>query len=278
MSSEISGVFQAIFNRVIDVLVIFGPIVGYIPQYQEIYKNRDCGTFSPLLCLILLTCNIMRIFMFFLKPYELPLLFQSFLMISAQLVLLELISRMRYYSLEESFNCLRNTPAVSAANDALLLNATGTSNSCTMLGPDRESQAAPSKTPQPLASKFSPDSFWNWSTFETYASFIMMFTATCATITISLLLVFKNPILREIFSYTALGIEACLALPLLISNYRNKSTRGLRIELILTMLVGDAFKATIFIVRKTVFPFILCAFLQLTVDFLILGQIYVYPK
>lgn len=87
------------FNGVlIPVVLVVGPVIGYIPQYHEIQKTHNFRAFSPLVSLILLVSNILRIFFWVEKRFELALLLQSVVMIVAQLLLLELIVRLRRQS------------------------------------------------------------------------------------------------------------------------------------------------------------------------------------
>lgn len=74
--------------------LIFGPIVGYIPQYEQIRSSGDPAGFSTLVCFILIVANTMRMFFWLLKRFETTLLLQSVAMVLAQLILLELIVRL----------------------------------------------------------------------------------------------------------------------------------------------------------------------------------------
>ncbi|KAG8034653.1 hypothetical protein G9C98_007729 [Cotesia typhae] len=70
--------------------MIFGGIVPYIPQYREIKKKEDAEGFSLYVCLALLIANTLRILFWFGKRFELPLLFQSILMIITMLFMIKL--------------------------------------------------------------------------------------------------------------------------------------------------------------------------------------------
>ena len=49
-----------ISNYLVDFLlvIVFGPILGWIPQYQLIKKSGNVGNFSVNVCLILLTLKV----------------------------------------------------------------------------------------------------------------------------------------------------------------------------------------------------------------------------
>ncbi len=67
----------------------------YIPQYRIIKRNRNAQGFSTYVCLALLVANIWRILFWFGHPFELPLLIQSFVMITCMLIMLELCIRLK---------------------------------------------------------------------------------------------------------------------------------------------------------------------------------------
>lgn len=79
----------------LSIFLIIGPIVGYIPQYYEILSTRNVEGFSTMVSFILLISNIIRILFWILKRFDITLLYQSIVMIVAQIALLELITRIR---------------------------------------------------------------------------------------------------------------------------------------------------------------------------------------
>ena len=86
----------------VDGIIIFCPVVGYIPQYQIIKKNQSLGGFSKKVCLILLLSQIMRIMFWFGREFEFALLLQSIVMIIAQLLLLRLCVQVESMNLAQS--------------------------------------------------------------------------------------------------------------------------------------------------------------------------------
>ncbi|XP_067276358.1 solute carrier family 66 member 2 [Pseudorasbora parva] len=71
-------------------VLVFGGAVPYIPQYQEIQRTNNAEGFSTRVCLVLLIANILRIFFWIGKQFELPLLLQSVVMILTMLAMLHL--------------------------------------------------------------------------------------------------------------------------------------------------------------------------------------------
>lgn len=118
--------------------------------------------------------------------------------------------------------------------------------------------------------------FWNWNSLEPYLSWLAGFFLLFGTITIINLYILQSMILTESIGTLALLIEATLAMPQLMQNYRCKSTRGLRVELVGAWALGDAAKTVLFVARRSPFQFFACGVIQLVVDFGIFYQMRIY--
>lgn len=77
-------------NWVASGVIIFGGVIPYIPQYREIKKRDNAEGFSLYVCLTLLIANTLRIFFWFGKHYEVPLLLQSIFMIITMFIMIKL--------------------------------------------------------------------------------------------------------------------------------------------------------------------------------------------
>jgi len=53
---------NVLHDIILPACLVVGPVLGYIPQYREINQTRNPMAFSPLVVLILLVSNIIRIF------------------------------------------------------------------------------------------------------------------------------------------------------------------------------------------------------------------------
>ncbi|XP_015229567.1 solute carrier family 66 member 2 [Cyprinodon tularosa] len=73
-----------------SLLMVFGGALPYIPQYQEIQRSSNTEGFSTRVCLVLLVANILRIFFWIGKQFELTLLLQSVVMILTMFAMLHL--------------------------------------------------------------------------------------------------------------------------------------------------------------------------------------------
>ncbi|XP_044008295.1 solute carrier family 66 member 2 isoform X2 [Aphidius gifuensis] len=84
-----------IADRLAEGVMIFGGIIPYIPQYIEIKQKDDADGFSLYVCLALLIANTLRIFFWFGKRFEKPLLVQSILMNITMLIMIRVCVTVR---------------------------------------------------------------------------------------------------------------------------------------------------------------------------------------
>ncbi|KAM4614541.1 solute carrier family 66 member 2-like [Discoglossus pictus] len=218
-----------VFSWAASCLMIFGGVVPYIPQYQEIKRTSNADGFSTWVCLVLLVANILRIFFWFGKFFEFPLLLQSILMIITMLTVLNLC--------------------------------------CTIQTVNRVS------TKQYHFTDFDLQYFWKWSRFEDYLQFCFALALSGAVLTYVFL---DTAPFVEGVGLVALLMEAGLGLPQLLQNFKNRSTRGMSVKMVLLWTAGDFFKTIYFIIRQTPAQFWLCGTLQICLDAAILLQVYHY--
>ena len=79
---------QGFADQVISFFNVFGPVVGYSPQYFEMQRQRSVGSFSKFICIIMIIAHSLRLQFYILKPYHISLFLQSFLMLFIQSALL----------------------------------------------------------------------------------------------------------------------------------------------------------------------------------------------
>jgi hypothetical protein len=85
--------FAELVSVVMDVAMVFAPLIGYVDQYRQIVKARDSSGFSKMVSLVLLLANILRIYFWMGKRFETALLLQSISMVIAQFIMLEVCIR-----------------------------------------------------------------------------------------------------------------------------------------------------------------------------------------
>ncbi|XP_051917762.1 solute carrier family 66 member 2 [Hippocampus zosterae] len=86
---ETEGLWM-LLSWLVSCLMVIGGTLPYVPQYQEIQRSSNTEGFSTRVCLVLLIANILRIFFWIGKQFELTLLLQSVVMILTMLAMLHL--------------------------------------------------------------------------------------------------------------------------------------------------------------------------------------------
>lgn len=79
-----------LLSWVASCVMVFGGALPYVPQYQDIQRSSNSEGFSTRVCLVLLIANILRIFFWIGKQFELTLLLQSVVMIITMFAMLHL--------------------------------------------------------------------------------------------------------------------------------------------------------------------------------------------
>ncbi|KYQ99889.1 hypothetical protein DLAC_03852 [Tieghemostelium lacteum] len=128
------------FATLTSLVFIFAPVAAYIPQYRDIQRTSNCDGFSSKVCLILLLSNILRCFFWLGKQFDNTLLYQSIIMIIAQIIMLHL--------------------CVSIKSKDSLMNRSKKINR------------------QQISSSFFEQPFWEWDSFFPYVLFLAIYTFT----------------------------------------------------------------------------------------------------
>ncbi|KAG0246315.1 hypothetical protein BGX31_003218 [Mortierella sp. GBA43] len=246
----------------LDVGMVIGPVTGYIHQYYTIYMQKTSRGFSSATCGVLLFANITRIFFWLGDPFEVPLLYQSILMIIVQLLLLEI--------------CVRYFPW----STPLPTPVTGTTRFHPTTGSGAERITTRASRPHAIGwfretAEQWAFTFWNWPTIWPYFIFIIIYTSV-----LSVLMYFfgNKSLFVECLGFVALGIEATVPMPQAIHNYHTKSTVGFSPSIVLMWVIGDSVKMYYFISQHAKFQFIGCGAVQLCVDVVIIVQTIIYSK
>eukprot|EP01080_Neovahlkampfia_damariscottae_P008989 gene8989-1088_t len=77
-------------NYIIDSIMVFSPVIGYIDQYKNIKQSKNSKSFSTLVSLILFLSNTLRIFFWYGKRFEIVMLYQSIVMIICQFFMIHI--------------------------------------------------------------------------------------------------------------------------------------------------------------------------------------------
>lgn len=77
----------------LDLVMVFSPLIGFIDQYNKIKTAKSSVSFSLKVPLLLILCNTLRIYFWFGKRFEQVMLWQSVVMIVWQFCMVELCTR-----------------------------------------------------------------------------------------------------------------------------------------------------------------------------------------
>lgn len=249
--------------------MIGGGVLPYVPQYRQIVRTQDPDGFSLLVCLALLIANTLRIFFWFSKRYELPLLIQSVVMNITMFLMIHLCVKVR-----RNNNIMRARERVFS--DQAVTSVDGVSPV-----DKRTSESRPQtsdnlvKSQKHYISDFDSRYFWAWTDFQSYLDFMLVVWAIGAAVTYILLPVTW---FMEIIGFLAVFTEAMLGAPQFLRNYKNKSTHGMSFLMVIMWTIGDVYKTTYFLLRKAPMQFWICGMLQVSLDLAILFQVYIFRK
>ncbi|CAH4006264.1 solute carrier family 66 member 2 isoform X3 [Pieris brassicae] len=115
--------------------------------------------------------------------------------------------------------------------------------------------------------------FWAWTDFQSYVDCMLVFSVLGAAITY--LLIEVSPFV-EFIGFLAVFTEAMLGAPQIFKNHQNKSTEGMSVSMVIMWTCGDIFKTAYYVIREAPTQFWVCGSLQVTLDVVILLQVWWY--
>ncbi|RPB03531.1 hypothetical protein L873DRAFT_1633082, partial [Choiromyces venosus 120613-1] len=231
------GFFGVLVSYVAPMFIVTSPLTSYADQIRNIHVTKSSRGFSLDTPLIMLIASILRCFYWLGADFETSLLIQSILMIFVQLLLLKVALDHR-----PSTHPPRSPPTPT-------------------ISPTSTSASAPFP-PYPSAPR--PYNFWQWPTQKPYWSFLAYFTLTTLTLQ---LLFGSSQLFIDLVGYVALGVEATLPIPQVLSNQRSRSCDGFRLSVLASWLLGDVMKMLYFFSAQHVgLQFKLCAGVQFVLD------------
>ncbi|XP_037024350.1 solute carrier family 66 member 2 isoform X1 [Bradysia coprophila] len=247
--------------------MIVGGVIPYVPQYKQIKRTQDPEGFSLLVCLTLLIANTLRILFWFSKRFELPLLIQSIVMNLTMFLMIHLCVKVR-----RNNAIMKTRDRVFAGNDMV----EGHGSNMERVEDNGPASGSLKRRPSKhYLSDFDTRYFWAWTDFQSYLDFMLVFWAAGAAVTYLLLNV---EWFMETVGFLALFTEAMLGTPQFLRNFRNKSTAGMSMSMVVMWTLGDIFKTVYFVAREAPMQFWICGTLQVTLDIAILIQVYIYRK
>ncbi|XP_063971761.1 solute carrier family 66 member 2-like isoform X1 [Lytechinus pictus] len=115
--------------------------------------------------------------------------------------------------------------------------------------------------------------FWKWTRFVDYVLFMALFCISGGVVTYFLS---SFSVYVETIGFLAVFTEAMLGSPQFYHNFRNKSTQGMSVKMVMFWLSGDLFKTGYFFVNSAPIQFWICGILQVSIDIAILTQVVYY--
>ncbi|ETS80540.1 hypothetical protein PFICI_08069 [Pestalotiopsis fici W106-1] len=226
--------FQALAGFAAPIFLISSPIISYTDQAMSMHKKRSSAGFSLDIPLIMLVACIFRVFYWFGAKYDNALLIQAFVNIFMQVILLKI--------------ALDTRPPPSTRGGDAGLPFSGAKEG---FGFKR------------------PYNFWQWRSPKPYWQFLLYLFITLTVL--ELIVAPMDSLYPTYWSFLGiigLGVEATLPLPQLLANYRSKSSRGFRVSLLASWILGDALKMYWFFTSTTEIPwsFKICGMFQAACD------------
>lgn len=120
---------------------------------------------------------------------------------------------------------------------------------------------------------FNLEDFWKWTDYADYLLFTASFTIVFGLFT---WLMINVSLYVEGLGFAAVFIEAVQAVPQWYRNHTNKSTQGMSVLMVASMMCGDTFKTGYFLARSAPFQFAFCGSLQVCIDVAIMLQVWMY--
>ncbi|KAI4602064.1 hypothetical protein KJ359_010930 [Pestalotiopsis sp. 9143b] len=227
--------FQTLAGIAAPVFLISSPIISYTDQAMSMHKKRSSAGFSLDIPLIMLVACIFRVFYWFGSRYDNALLIQAFVNIFMQVILLKI-------ALET-----RPPPSTRGGDSNFLL----------------------AGAKEGFMEWKRPYNFWQWRSPKPYWQFLLyLFIGLTVLELIVAPMQSLYPTYWSLLGIIGLGVEATLPLPQLLANYRSKSSRGFRVSLLASWILGDALKMYWFFTSTTEIPwsFKICGMFQAACD------------
>ncbi|ORX55670.1 hypothetical protein DM01DRAFT_1024563 [Hesseltinella vesiculosa] len=204
----------------LSIAMVIGPVVGYFDQVRLIVQSKSSAGFNRTTCAILLFANILRIFFWFGKRFDMTLLLQSIVMILAQLGLLAIVVRYRQKGVYANLG--EFSPSSLSLDEQLEAELEQQDGLPPQLSRDSLGDDDRPLHTLPFVRRWIVK-FWSWDRYLDYVNFLLFFTTFVGLL---YLIFHSSSVFIEILGMLSLGIESTLPLPQCISNVQRKSTEG----------------------------------------------------
>ncbi|KAI9281998.1 hypothetical protein BY458DRAFT_498634 [Sporodiniella umbellata] len=240
-----------ILSTLLSVAMVVAPTAGYFDQIRIISRKKTSLGFNSATCAILLFSNILRIFFWLGKRFDITLLFQSITMIVAVTCLLYTV--VKYRPIVPFNPLVRHTSNTSISSDEDDIISIG----------------------QQVEYKWYQRSFWAWDHFLDYFNCLLVYTTLVAILYV---LFHQNTEFVEALGFLSLGVESTLPVPQILTNFKHRNTDGFSWLILASWFLGDGFKAFYFLYTQSPLQFVVCAVIQLCFDTIAVGQCIVFSS
>ena len=235
MSEPIS--FNYFIKLSADFFIIFIPPIGYFFQAMKFKQTKSTKGFAKFLCLLLLLANILRVFFWFGKKFELALLYQAIIVIISQIYLIHV-----YFEYQDEL------PAKTEKSiKEYIVNWKETLN---------------------------PSKIWNWNDEIEYYKFIIflcfIFSIMCYVVG------FNNTQFYEILGTISVSCETFIELPQIKENCFLKSTKNLSGVMVFMWFIGDIYKTTYNFIYKSPIQMVIGGIIMNIEDIILSSQVLIY--
>ena len=241
------------FSSIITLInlgMILCPSIGYIIQAKKFKTKGSSKGFAFYGSLIIIISNILRIFFWIGKQFTKVLLYQSFVVILSQIYLIK------------NYLDYSDNKEVSSNNNK------GEEGYQKYLSPQYYNEV--------LEDISKPSLCWKWNTLGHYILSIFSIFTFCG-----LEFIFfgtKNKQHTEFIGILSTSIEVVLGVPQIIKNCQIKNVDVISSVMLMAWVYGDCFKTIYYLVSNCPYQFILCGFVQMIFDMILIGQSWYYGK
>lgn len=244
---RIYNILYKITGECINIGMVICPSIGYITQCIKFRSNGTSYGFSLSICFKLLISNLLRVLFWVGLRFNIYLLYQALSVMFCQFIVIN-----RYLHYRDP----REIPPEFVGN---------------------QKQTSIANQIEHFKREYlTYERFWEWNDF--YCYIIYFFFIVIGSIFISLFFGFDNMIYMNLLGAISIGIDAVMTIPQIIINYKLKSGDALSVIMIVTWIMGEAFKTVYYIVTKVPIQFIAGGIIQVFLNFTILFQIFYYHK
>jgi len=230
---------MTLYNDIMNFLIVVGPSIGYISQGIKFKINKKSKGFCLSMCLKTILSSIFKIYFWVGKRYNIYLLYQAILVLLLQYYII--IFYLKY-----------------SEKDCMKLVQWQKKN----------------KFSKTLKNFFDLKKFWGWDNLFSFLFYSVVLGILIGFV--CFIFGIHNKIFMEILGYIATAIDVFLGLPQIYTNYKLQNAYSLSTIMVGSFLLGDTFRTYYYVTTKSPFQFILCGFLQVTINIILMLQIFYY--